>query len=53
MTEPAKLDEPLADADYDELEAFLASNGVPLFDGDRQRAGDDPAVRMVACGLER
>ena len=29
MTEPAKLDEPLADADYDELEAFLASNGVP------------------------
>jgi uncharacterized protein len=29
MTEPAKLDEPLGDADYDELEAFLASNGVP------------------------
>src|SRR3977135_1033089 len=29
MTEPAKLDEPLADADYDELEAFFGSNAVP------------------------
>src|SRR3977135_350489 len=29
MTETSKLDEPLSDADYDELEAFLGSNVVP------------------------
>ena len=29
MTESTKLDEPLGDADYDELEAFLGSNAVP------------------------
>src|ERR1700681_1903818 len=29
MTESSKLDEPLSDADYDELEAFLGSNAVP------------------------
>jgi yecA family protein len=29
MTETNKLDEPLSDADYDELEAFLGSNVVP------------------------
>lgn len=29
MNETAKLDEPLSDADYDQLETFLASSGVP------------------------
>ena len=29
MTETSKLDEPLSDSDYDELEAFLGSNVVP------------------------
>src|SRR5213076_3471489 len=29
MTEANKLDAPLGDADYDELEAFLGSNAVP------------------------
>ena len=29
MTEANKLDEPLSDADYDELEVFLGSNAVP------------------------
>src|SRR6266567_982649 len=29
MTESTKLDEPLSDADYDELEGFLGSNAVP------------------------
>lgn len=29
MTESTKLDEPLSDADYDELEVFLGSNAVP------------------------
>src|SRR5437899_11020714 len=29
MTEANKLDEPLGDADYDELESFLGSNAVP------------------------
>src|SRR3984893_5904369 len=29
MTETSKLDEPLSDVDYDELEAFLGSNVVP------------------------
>jgi len=29
MTETNKLDEPLSDSDYDELEAFLGSNVVP------------------------
>src|ERR1700674_3345713 len=29
MTETSKLDEPLSDVDYDELEAFLSSNVVP------------------------
>ena len=29
MTEPRLLDEPLSDAELDELEAFLASDAVP------------------------
>src|SRR5438105_3936173 len=29
MTETSKLDEPLSDVDYDELETFLGSNVVP------------------------
>jgi uncharacterized protein len=29
MTESTKLDEPLSDSDYDELEVFLGSNAVP------------------------
>src|SRR6266705_1783678 len=29
MTESNKLDEPLTDVEYDELEAFLGSNAVP------------------------
>src|SRR5215471_16607470 len=29
MTEANKLDEPLSDTDYDELEVFLGSNAVP------------------------
>ena len=64
MTEPRALDEPLTDAELDELEGFLASDAVPqdcmdleMLDGFLtaivQRTRVDPAVRMAAAGVER
>ena len=64
MAESAPSTNPFPTPSSTTLEGFLASDAVPqdcmdlemldgFLDGDRQRAGDDPAVRMAAAGVER
>ena len=50
MTETSKLDEPLSDIDYDELEAFLGSNVVPQDCMDLEML--DGFLTAIVCGPE-
>jgi uncharacterized protein len=51
MTETRALDEPLADAELDELEAFLASDAVPQDCMDLEML--DGYLTAIACGPEQ